>query len=93
MVKIAAGFEGDDDEDVTDCPECGAEIYIIAERCPKCGHWFVEQDRRMMRANRRNEATISETAGQLRIVKVGAVVLLIGGAAFLLMALAFSVLQ
>ena len=86
MVKTASGFDDDDDDDVTDCPECGAEIYVIAERCPKCGHWFVDQDRRAMRASRRNEASTAELAGQLKIVKVGAAVLLIAAAIFLAIA-------
>ena len=75
MVKTATGAD-DPVDDVTDCPECGAEIYVIAERCPKCGHWFVESDRREMRANRRNEGSISEMERSMRILKIGAAVLL-----------------
>jgi hypothetical protein len=77
-VPITARGLGDsgDDDDVTDCPECGAEIYIIAQRCPKCGHWFVEEDRRKMSARRRNEASIAEQSLELRIVKIGGAALL-----------------
>lgn len=91
MVKTAAGFDRGDDDDVTDCPECGAEIYIIGDRCPRCGHWFLEQDRRTMRTNRRNEASISESAAQLRIIKIGAAILLVSGAVFLIIAAATSI--
>jgi uncharacterized membrane protein YvbJ len=76
MVKTATGAD-DPDDDVTDCPECGAEIYLIADRCPKCGHWFVESDRRKMRANRRNEGSVAEMASEMQIVKIGGVVLLV----------------
>ncbi len=75
MVKTATGSDDSDGDDVTDCPECGAEIYIIADRCPKCGHWFVEEDRRQMVAGRRNDASQSELSAQLRIVKIGGIVL------------------
>lgn len=33
-----------DDDDVSytvDCPECGAEVYEDAERCPACGSYIV----------------------------------------------------
>jgi hypothetical protein len=48
----------DDDEDWTDddpdvgeedtipCPECGGEVAEIADRCPSCGYWLTEADRR-----------------------------------------------
>jgi predicted ATP-dependent serine protease len=95
VARTAAGSGGDDygDEDVTDCPECGAEIYAIAGRCPKCGHWFVEQDRRAMRANLRNDESTADLAKQLRIAKIGAVVLLVAAAIVLLVAGALSVVS
>ena len=90
MVKTATGADDWDDDDVTNCPECGAEIYVIAERCPKCGHWFVEQDRRAMRANRRNASSMAEEARELRIVKIGAAILLALALLILLIAGAVS---
>lgn len=78
MVKTATGAD-DPGDDLTNCPECGAEIYMIASRCPKCGHWFVESDRRAMQANRRNDATIAEESRELRIVKIGAIALVATG--------------
>jgi hypothetical protein len=86
VVKTAQGMGDSGGDDVTDCPECGAEIYIIASRCPKCGHWFVEEDRRAMQAHRRNEASISELTTQLRIVKAGGLILLALLVLFLLIA-------
>lgn len=40
----------DDDRELEDaeaacCPECGAAIYLMAERCPACGYWVSEADR------------------------------------------------
>jgi hypothetical protein len=93
VVMTATGADDWEDDDVTDCPECGAEIYVIAERCPKCGYWFVEQDRRAMRANRRNESSIAEASRELRIVKIGAMVLLALAALFLVIAGAMSLLS
>jgi hypothetical protein len=39
-----------DDDDTSDdlvyCPECRAEIYALAERCPACGHLILHNERR-----------------------------------------------
>lgn len=75
MVKTATGAD-DPGDDITDCPECGTEVYAIADRCPKCGHWFVESDRRRMAAGRRNDASIAEMEGAMRILKVAAAILI-----------------
>lgn len=32
--------EDDDDEAVVACPNCRAEVYEDAERCPACGEWI-----------------------------------------------------
>ena len=29
------------DAPLTDCPECGAEVYEDAERCPSCGSYII----------------------------------------------------
>ena len=31
-------------DDLQTCPECGAEVYADADRCPSCGHWVLEND-------------------------------------------------
>lgn len=39
-------WDGGDDEgsaDVLPCPECGAEVYEEAERCPVCGNYIVHE--------------------------------------------------
>ena len=30
----------DDDSPVVPCPECGADVYEDAERCPRCGQYI-----------------------------------------------------
>jgi uncharacterized membrane protein YvbJ len=69
MPKTATGHFDDDDDDVTECPECGAEVYAIADCCPKCGYWFIDDDRETAKARR-------QTAGERRLVKIGAAVLI-----------------
>lgn len=74
MPRVAGGYDDDDSDqdEVVECPECGAEVFVIADRCPKCGHWFLQEDRRAMR----ERAESGEVGRQLRIIKWGAVVLL-----------------
>ena len=69
MPAIAAGFDGDDDGGVRDCPECGAEVYLIADRCPKCGYWFEDGARDGMRKSR-------QLHSEVRLVKIGSAILL-----------------
>jgi predicted Zn-ribbon and HTH transcriptional regulator len=69
MVKTAAGFDDEDDGDeVSDCPECGAEVYLIGDRCPKCGYWFTKDDRASMRRSRGVQS-------EMRFVKIAAALL------------------
>lgn len=64
--KIASGF---DDDDTGRCPECGAEVYLIAGRCPKCGHWFSDDDDAAMRSGH-------DVRGELRVIKIAGAILL-----------------
>ena len=44
-------YDDDDDsggEEMAPCPECGAAIYDVTEKCPACGYWLTEADRRAM---------------------------------------------
>lgn len=69
MPNTAQGFDDSDDEDeVSDCPECGAEVYRIADCCPKCGYWFVDEDDDLIPGSRRTHAGS-------RIVKLASVIL------------------
>ena len=40
-----------EEDDLVTCPECRAEVYLELndDRCPECGHWFLEADRAGMR--------------------------------------------
>jgi hypothetical protein len=40
--------EPDDDYEPVRCPECGNLVYAIADRCPACGYWLSDSDRRAM---------------------------------------------
>jgi hypothetical protein len=39
----ADGWSDDDEAELLACPECGAEIYEEAERCPVCGNYIVHE--------------------------------------------------
>ncbi len=66
MLKTASGS---DNGDTGRCPECGAEVYLIAGRCPKCGRWFTDDDAAAMKSGR-------NVVAEMRIIKVSAAVLL-----------------
>jgi hypothetical protein len=43
--------EDDDElheEDSASCPECGGTVYSVTDKCPKCGYWLTDDDRRSM---------------------------------------------
>lgn len=67
------------DEPTAGCPECGAAIYADAEKCPKCGRWLTEADRRAMGVGASHPAWI----------KIVAVVALIAFVTVFVLAVAF----
>ena len=30
------------------CPECGSAVHSVSDKCPACGYWLTEADRRAM---------------------------------------------
>ena len=38
----ACDHDDDDVDDLVTCGECGAEVYALGDRCPKCGYWMVQ---------------------------------------------------
>jgi hypothetical protein len=71
MPVVTSGVdEPDDDGDLAECPECGAEVYLIAGRCPACGYWFLDGDRASMRGRGR-------IRGELRLLKWAAILLVV----------------
>jgi hypothetical protein len=37
-----------DDEEAAHCPECSEPIHIITDKCPACGYWLSDDDRRKL---------------------------------------------
>jgi hypothetical protein len=35
--------EGEDQDDLVDCPECGQLIHAESEQCPACGYYIPEE--------------------------------------------------
>jgi hypothetical protein len=33
----------DEDDELTDCPQCGLMIHVESERCPQCGHYLTDE--------------------------------------------------
>ena len=60
-----------EEDDLVTCPECRAEVYLELndDRCPECGHWFLESDRAGMRQQ--------AGSGVPLIYKIAAIVLLL----------------
>ena len=38
-------YEEEGDHETIKCPECGSTVYAIADRCPQCGHWFLDEEK------------------------------------------------
>jgi hypothetical protein len=69
MPLTAQGLDDSgDDHEVGECPECDAEVYLIAARCPKCGYWFTDDDRPSMRENIPFEMKFVKAAGAVLLV-------------------------
>jgi hypothetical protein len=44
------GYEdAPDDDEPTACPECGAAMSGHTDKCPRCGYWVTDEDRRVLR--------------------------------------------
>jgi hypothetical protein len=41
--------ELDDEDESASCPECGGTIHGVTDKCPSCGYWLTDADRREMR--------------------------------------------
>ncbi len=76
----------DEDEDqleeiAAQCPECGGPVYMVTHKCPACGYWLAEADRRSMWRSESKPKWIKLTAAVVLIVLL--VTLLIVGTVFL----------
>ncbi len=76
-------YDDDDEpgeEAAADCPECGEPFYAVSDKCPACGYWLSDADRRAMWSGEDKPAWIRVTAS---IVLIAIVVgLLVAGVAF-----------
>ncbi len=43
----ADGDEADEPE-FGQCPECGRPVHSVSDKCPACGYWLSDADRRAM---------------------------------------------
>jgi ribosomal protein L37E len=37
-----------DENESANCPECGQTVHSAADKCPNCGYWLSDADRRAM---------------------------------------------
>jgi hypothetical protein len=51
-----------DDEEVAHCAECGNPVHLIADKCPACGYWLSDADRRAMWAGMSKPLWLKVTA-------------------------------
>jgi hypothetical protein len=51
-----------DDEVAAECPECGAEVPSFIDRCPACGYWLSDADRRAATPGLRKQLWLKVTA-------------------------------
>jgi ribosomal protein S27AE len=69
------------EEEPARCPECGGPVHVVTGKCPACGYWFLETDRRAMWSGMDKPAWIKVTAAIVLLTIV--VGLLAAGVAFL----------
>ena len=65
--------DNDDDPDEAEvgrCPECRGPIYDFSDRCPACGYWLTEADRRVMGSGASKPKWVLVTAGIVLIVLI-----------------------
>lgn len=63
----------DDADDVDDyesapCPECGRMIYSAVDKCPACGYWLTDADRRTVWSSASPAPWIKLTAALVLLV-------------------------
>jgi hypothetical protein len=69
----------DDDEpgegDAAPCPECGKPVDFVADRCPACGYWILDADRRAMWSGMGKPMWMKVVAAIVLVAMVGAALL------------------
>ncbi len=69
-----------DDEEAARCPECGGSVHSVSDKCPACGYWLSEADRRAMWTGMDKPVWIKVTAAIVLMAIVAG--LLAAGVAF-----------
>ncbi len=69
MVITATGSEDWDDDEQGQCPECGAIVYLTGDKCPKCGYWYLAEDRPKMKVQSREKS-------EMRVLKIGVLIII-----------------
>ena len=56
------GSDESDETEIGHCPECAGPVYEFTNKCPACGHWITDADRRRMSTGERKPMWIKVTA-------------------------------
>jgi len=51
-----------DDVEAARCPECGSAVHSVSDKCPACGYWLSETDRRAMWSGMAKPTWVKATA-------------------------------
>jgi hypothetical protein len=70
-------YEEDDDgsqepveSETGHCPECSGPVYEFTNKCPACGYWLTDADRRRMSSGASKPTWVLVTAGIILVVLV-----------------------
>jgi predicted amidophosphoribosyltransferase len=71
--------DGDETEETSSaCPECGEDVYDLAEQCAACGYWLSDADRRSDRSRQSKPQWVRLVAILMLIVFLFSLVLVVG---------------
>jgi hypothetical protein len=70
-----------DEEEAARCPECGGPVHIVTDKCPACGYWLSDADRRAMWSGMSQPRGVKTIAAVILVVFI-ALLLLAGLAMF-----------
>ena len=64
------GSKEPDDSETGHCPECSGPVYEFTNKCPACGYWLTEADRRQTSSGTSRPKWVLITAGIILVVLV-----------------------
>jgi uncharacterized paraquat-inducible protein A len=59
-----------DESETGHCPECSDPVYEFTNKCPACGYWLTDADRRRMSSGASKPTWVLVTAGIILVVLV-----------------------